>query len=115
MANKNLRLSFDTWQALRRLKFSINASSYSEVIDKLIKSYKGKKVMVNFKIPDDDGSARDVKTDKTVVVSKDMHDKLQDLKNNYVLDHGLPSRGPTAISIGDIIMYMVTEFNEKNK
>lgn len=119
--SKNLRLSFNAWQELRFVKFKLVASTYSEVLRKVLDEYNGKDLSddVRSKPPTDSGDSmkkleRD-ESDKTIVVTPEIHEELNAIKNEYIMDKGFVSRGPSAVSISDILLDLLSKFKIKHK
>lgn len=112
--NKNLRLSYDAWNELRRLKFRNNEDSYSTVLKKVFANYKGKKPLsddVRSKVPSDFGDSNSVdRSDKTIVVASDVHQELIAIKTEYMLRKGYSSRGPHAVSVSDILLDLLRSY-----
>ncbi len=119
--SKNLRLSFNAWQELRLVKFNLVASTYSEVLRKVLDEYNGKDLSddVRGKPPTDSGDTikKSVKdeSDKTIVVTPQIHEQLNAIKNEYIMDKGFVSRGPSAVSISDILLDLLSKFKLKHK
>ncbi len=110
---KNLRLSYTTWQELRRLKFRLGASTYSEVLEKVFNLYdKPFSDDIRVKPPTDMGDVAD-HSDKTIVISPELHKRLHDIKNEYMLSKGYSSRGPSAVSISDILFELLIQFKSR--
>ena len=51
-------------------------------------------------------------SDKTIVVSGEIHEKLHDIKNEYMIEKGYASRGPNAVSISDILIELLDIFQK---
>ncbi len=115
---KNLRLSYNAWQQLRKLKFKLGAESYSDVLEKVFAYYSGSDVLsddVRSKVPSDQGDlkaqlANKNHGDKTIVVSPKIHEKLLEVKNEYMLEKGYTSRGPNAVSVSDILIDLLKSY-----
>jgi hypothetical protein len=97
-------------------------TTYSEVLEIVLGEYKGEKSLsddVRIKAPSDDGgfiSDDDLnKADKTIVVSEKIHNDILDIKNEYMLAKGFASRGPTAVSVSDIMLDLLKKFKDKHK
>ena len=118
---KNLRLSYDSWTALRKLKFMDNAASYSTILEKLIAHHEGRKidddVRVQSKAPSDTGDTNsndNDHSDKTIVVNEELHKALLSIKTEYMIEKGYPSRGPKAVSVSDILLELIREYSSRN-
>ncbi len=114
---KNLRLSFEAWQAIRHLKFEEGLQTYTDVLLKIFEAFERKRVniqeTVRAKLPEDRGDFRsDNRSDKTIVVSPEVHRKLSEIKTKYMLEKGIASRGPNAISISDILLDLIEEYRQ---
>lgn len=109
---KNLRLSFAAWNRLRRLKFQQNFETYSDALAEIFHAYRGTSHLnddVRSKPPTDDGDAKAFQqSDKTIVVTSEIHQQLLSIKNEYMLDRGYTARGPNAVSVSDILMELIT-------
>ncbi|MCY3414684.1 MAG: hypothetical protein INQ03_23745 [Candidatus Heimdallarchaeota archaeon] len=112
--NKNVRLSFEAWNKLRRLKFDLQLGTYTEVFEMLLNKNPEKinlDEQMKSKTPDDTDKADDLKKDdKTIVINKDVHDKLTNLKIEYMMDSGLTSRGKGAVSISDVVITLIKNY-----
>ena len=118
MSTKNLRISFSAWQELRFVKYKINANDYTDVLNRVLGEYKKESLSddVRGKAPSDSGDNGNIqvpKTDKTIVISLEIHNKLHDLKNAYVIDKGYATRGPNAVSISNILMDVLDKYKRK--
>jgi hypothetical protein len=103
------------------VKFKLVASTYSEVLRKVLDEYNGKDLSddVRSKPPTDSGDSmkkleRD-ESDKTIVVTPEIHEELNAIKNEYIMDKGFVSRGPSAVSISDILLDLLSKFKIKHK
>lgn len=115
MANKNVRLSFEAWKKLRKLKFDTGKSSYTEVFQAIFEALeKGKtdlKEVIVSKKPKDEG--HDVsKSDKTIVIDEDIHRQLAHYKQQYMLENDATARGPGAVSISQIVTTLIEKYQE---
>jgi predicted CopG family antitoxin len=117
---KNIRISADAWNYLRRAKFELKTKSYSETIEKLKgnvgKSLKQKletrlnqqgfdedRHRVNVKFPEDTSDTiKSSKRPKTIMVNEDAQRILEEIK----LDSGL-----SGYSYSDAIEFLITENN----
>ncbi|MFV2013931.1 MAG: hypothetical protein ACC656_00750 [Candidatus Heimdallarchaeota archaeon] len=121
--SKNMRLSFPAWQELRLVKYRLkDADTYSDVLERLLKEYKDQESLsddVRVKSPTDKGDLVSNegfnKADKTIVVNLSIHNAILDLKNEYMIAKGFTSRGPTAVSVSDILLDLLRKFKEKHK
>jgi predicted CopG family antitoxin len=110
---KNLRLSFNAWAKLRRMKFEGGFETYSDVILRIIQSYKGIEHLnddIRLKPPTDNGdhSIKQIDTsDKTIVVTEHVHKEINLIKMDYMLEKGFSDRGPNSVSISDIIIELI--------
>lgn len=116
---KNLRLSFEAWQAIRHLKFEEGVPTYTDVLLKVFDAFEGKAVRpqdtITAKLPEDAGDARSPRSDKTIVVSPQVHKKLNEIKTRYMLEKGIASRGPNSISISDILLDLIDHYKKLKK
>lgn len=107
-STKNVRLTFEAWSELRRLKFELKLQTYSDVFDKLY-DFQGAfdlKDHLSSKKPDElDGKVK--KNDKTIVINKNAHDKLLDYKQQYMMETGSTDRGKNAVSISDVVLHLI--------
>ena len=116
MANKNVRLSFDAWKKLRKLKFDTGKSSYTEVFETIFEALENgktdlKEVIISKK-PKDTGN--DVsKSDKTIVIDEEMHNKLASYKQQYMIENEATARGPGAVSISQIVTTLIDRYQEQ--
>ena len=113
---KNLRLSFDAWQAIRHLKFEEGVPTYTDVLRRVFDAFERKSVnlqeTIQEKLPEDAGDARSPRSDKTIVVSAEVHRKLNEIKTKYMLEKGIASRGPNSISISDILLDLIAQYRK---
>lgn len=116
---KNLRLSFEAWQAIRHLKFEEGVPTYTDVLKRVFDAFERKSVnlqeTIKEKLPEDAGDARSPRSDKTIVVSADVHRKLNEIKTKYMLEKGIASRGPNSISISDILLDLISQYRKLRK
>ena len=115
MGNKNVRLSFQAWKKLRKLKFEEQRSSYTEVFNTIFEALeKGKtdltEVIVSKK-PEDTGDGVS-KSDKTIVIDEDIHLKLAHFKQQYMMENDATARGPGAVSISQIVTTLIDKYQE---
>ena len=111
-STKNVRLTFKAWSELRRLKFDLKLGTYTDVFVKLyeIKDKFDLQDHLSSKKPEDiDSNIK--KNDKTIVISKDTHDILIELKQKYMQETGSTDRGKNAVSISDVVLHLIEKFN----
>ncbi len=112
--NKNVRLSFEAWNALRNLKFRELKPTYTDVFQLLFDKSEGVVMEdhLKSKSPEDidkEGKFAD-KSDKTIVINTDMHRKLTEFKIEYMTRTGSTARGKNAVSISDIVLTLIKNF-----
>ena len=113
--NKNVRLSYDAWKALRTLKFETGMGSYTEVFETVFKVLEGGKTnlkeFILSKKPSDSGTDTS-KSDKTIVIDEDIHRKLASYKQQYMIENDATARGPGAASISQIVTTLIEKYRE---
>ena len=112
MGNKNVRLSFEAWKKLRKLKFDIGKSSYTEVFETIFEALEAGKTdlkVIISKKPSDTGNDLSNK-DKTIVIDDEMHNKLASYKQQYMLENDATARGPGAVSISQIVTTLIEKY-----
>lgn len=115
MSNKNVRLSYQAWKALRTLKFETGMSSYTEVFQTIFNKLENDKDKLQNDIiskkPSDTGT--DVsKSDKTIVIDDNIHQKLAHYKQQYMIENDATARGPGAVSISQIVTTLIDKYRE---
>ncbi|MDH5403500.1 MAG: hypothetical protein OEY49_13475 [Candidatus Heimdallarchaeota archaeon] len=116
LQTKNVRLTFEAWSELRKLKFDKGMSTYSDVFKLLFNTIEGGPNLVELiqtKIPSDEGNKRDT-NDKTIVITDDIHVKLAHYKIQYMRKSGATARGPGSVSISDVVKTLISEYRKKN-
>lgn len=110
--NKNVRLSFDAWQALRKLKFTEQIPTYTDVFVLLFNRAKGLEMDTHpkTKSPGDVDGAPTNQSDKTIVINDEMHRKLTEFKIEYMLKSGATARGKNAVSISDVVLELIKNY-----
>ena len=81
--NKNVRLSYHAWKALRNLKFDTGKNSYTEVFGEIFDVLKNKKTDIDkviiSKKPSEEGTEEISKSDKTIVIESN----IQMIRNQF--------------------------------
>ena len=113
MANKNVRLTFEAWNALRNLKFKEQLPTYSHVFENLFNESSGVEMSdhsMKSKTPNDADNQFKNKDDKTIVINLNMHNKLTQFKIDYMQKTGATSRGKGAVSISDVVLTLIKNY-----
>ena len=117
MGNKNVRLSFEAWKALRTLKFDTSKNSYTEVFTMVFEGLEKGKTDVTELILSKKPTETDTdtsKSDKTIVIDDEIHTKLAHYKQRYMIENDATARGPGAASISQIVTTLIDKYRELN-
>lgn len=113
---KNIRLSHKAWLEIRKLKLEYEVSTYVDVFEKLLDRVESKaqlKLELIEKLDEEEKigwTGEILKSDKTIVVSRDIHARIAEVKVEVMYETERTSRGPGSVSISDVVEVLVQKY-----
>lgn len=106
-ATRNIRVDKNAWMKLRNLKFRQKAKTYTDIFNLMLQDF----ALDLSQVHEIAQNREESREKKTIVISAEIHEKIQEFKIAYMIEYEATARGKGAANISDIVIALVESFN----